>query len=82
MNTTYGIISELKAVDEIIHALDVTLHETAGPETCTCIRHGVEFLEDHLRRLYRLEESEGLPEIILSVHPGLAAQAHRLQDEY
>ncbi len=85
MNTSVGVGSEIKAVDEIIHALDVTLDETTvatSDETLTSVRHGAEFLEDHLRRLYRLEESGGLLEIIIFLHPELAHEVDRLHLEH
>jgi hypothetical protein len=72
---------ELEAVTEIVHALDVTIHEPEGPETRDCILHGVEFLEDHLRRLYQMEESHGLLDIVIRLHPELAHEAHRLEAE-
>jgi hypothetical protein len=82
MKTTESVAAELHAVDEIVQALDVTLHETERPDTPRCISHGVEFLEDHLQRLYGLEESSGLLAIILSVHPELSCEAQRLQAEH
>jgi hypothetical protein len=82
MNTVKDVTSELKAVAEIVDALDVTAHESAGPDTCSCIRHGLEFLEDHLRRLYGMEESSGLLDIIIGIHPELAREVHRLQAEH
>ena len=77
---------EMRAVGEILHALDVTIQETAAEpasgETLATVKHGVEFLEDHLRRLYRLEENSGLMEIIVCVHPELAHEIERLGGEH
>lgn len=80
------VASEVKAVDEIVHALDVTIRESvtgpASADTFTCVKHGAEFLEDHLRRLFRLEESHGLLEILLYIHPEFAHEIDRLQHEH
>lgn len=82
MDALHQVTSELKAVDEIVHALDVTIHEPPCAETKRCMLHGVEFLEDHLRRLYGLEERGGLLEIVMFVHPELQAEVHRLHTEH
>jgi len=82
MITTESVPSKQKAVDEIVHALDATICDPDGPETRSCIKHGVEFLEDHLRRLYGMEESGGLLDILIRVHPELASEVHRLQAEH
>lgn len=80
------VASEIKAVDEIVHALDVTLRESAAEprtaETFSCVKHGAEFLEDHLRRLFRLEENHGLLDILLHIHPEFAHEVDRLQHEH
>ena len=81
-NTNDRVSSELRAVNDIVEALDVTIHEAESPETRTCITHGLEFLEDHLRRLYGIEEKSGLLDIIISVHPELSTEVHRLQVEH
>jgi hypothetical protein len=86
MDTAMQVGSENKAVDEIVHALDATLHEAADEhatsEVVSCVKHGAEFLEDHLRRLFRLEESVGLLEILLHIHPEFAHKIDRLQHEH
>jgi hypothetical protein len=86
MNTAMQVGSEIKAVDEIVHALDVTIRATAPeaplPEAFSCVKHGAEFLEDHLRRLYRLEESGGLLDLIILIHPELAHEVERLEHEH
>jgi hypothetical protein len=85
MNANCHVASELKAVDEIVHALDVTIRESAAepsPESISCVKHGAEFLEDHLRRLFGLEENHGLLEILLHIHPEFAHEVDRLQHEH
>ncbi len=85
MEASCHVASELKAVDEIVHALDVTIRESAAepsPEAISCVKHGAEFLEDHLRRLFRLEENHGLLEILLHIHPEFAHEVDRLQHEH
>jgi len=78
--------SEVRAVGEILHALDVTIQETAAEpasgEGLVSVMHGAEFLEDHLRRLFRLEESAGLLDILVHVHPELAHEVDRLRAEH
>jgi hypothetical protein len=79
------VASEIKAVDEIVHALDVTIRESAAdpsPESLSCVKHGAEFLENHLRRLFRLEENHGLLDILLHIHPEFAHEVDRLQHEH
>lgn len=82
MDTNDFLGSEMRVVDEIVDALDLTIHEPVGPDTRNCITHGLEFLEDHLRRLYGLEEKGNLLDIVVSVHPELATELHRLQTEH
>ena len=86
MDANPHVASEIRAVDEIVHALAVTIRESAAepptPETVACVRHGAEFLEDHLRRLYRLEESNGLLDVIVQIHPELSHAVERLQEEH
>jgi hypothetical protein len=82
MDKNDSLGSEMRVVDEIVDALDLTIHEPVGPDTRTCVTHGLEFLEDHLRRLYGLEERGNLLDIVVSVHPELAAELHRLQAEH
>lgn len=93
MDTALQVGSEIRAVDEIVHALDVTIHATASslhgaspqaalPEVLSCVKHGAEFLEDHLRRLFRLEESSGLLEILVHIHPEFAHEVDRLHHEH
>ncbi|WP_254509342.1 hypothetical protein [Anatilimnocola floriformis] len=79
------VASEIRAVDEIVHALKVTMSETAcqpSLDSLNCVKHGAEFLEDHLRRLFRLEEDHGLLEILLYIHPEFAHEVVRLQQEH
>ena len=85
MDATGHVASEIRAVDEIVHALKVTIRETAdepSPDSVNCVKHGAEFLEDHLRRLFRLEEDHGLLEILLHIHPEFAHEVDRLQREH
>lgn len=82
---TMHVASELKAVDEIVHALDTSIRESAAEpslESLSCVKHGAEFLEDHLRQLFRLEERSGLLEILLHIHPEFAHEVDRLHHEH
>lgn len=82
MDATNQIGSELIAVTDIVEALDVTAHTVISADTRTCVTHGIEFLEDHLRRLYGLEEEHGLLQILLYVHPELQGEVQRLHAEH
>lgn len=76
------VSSELRAVTEIVQALDLTMRDTENPRARTSIVHGLEFLEDHLQRLYGIEEHGGLLDILIILHPELQAEVHRLESEH
>ncbi len=81
MATTRETITETHAVEGVVHELNVVLHRPLGGDAHVHITQSVEFLEEHLRRLFKIEQNSGLLEIIVAIHPELTHEAHRIEAE-